>query len=97
MIELYLDESMFEAGFSNLRKRIADSVPEGVIVTNVTKIAGSNNNCFLIKAFGKTYRVIDTGHNSVGMPGYFTSCSLSKATEKIIEVLSDIGFWRMSS
>ncbi len=47
MIEIYLDESMFDDEFSNLRRKIVDTVPYEVPVTNITKLAGSNNNCFL--------------------------------------------------
>ena len=41
MIEIYLDESMFDDEFSNLRRKIVDTVPYEVPVTNITKLAGS--------------------------------------------------------
>ena len=35
MIEIYLDESMFNDEFSNLRRKIVDTVPYEVLVTNI--------------------------------------------------------------
>jgi hypothetical protein len=90
LIKLIVIEKMFDIGFANLRKEVADNVPNGFEVTNITKCPGSNNNCFLIKRGEETYRVVDNGNCSISMRGFFASCALSKALARIIEVLTII-------
>ena len=86
-----LDEAMFDAGFGNVRCKVAKALQKHWVVTNVTKFMDNKSDCFMVidkDDSSHFFKFISTG-TGVKCPGYFTNASLSAAVNQILNTVEN--------
>ena len=89
-----VQEAMFDAGFNNLRFKLAEALKDKFKISNIMRATGMNNDKFVISSVDDDdvkINVINV-NNGVKVPGYFNNIALSRAFDKIMELLTSPQF-----
>jgi rubrerythrin len=89
-----VQEAMFDAGFNNLRFKLAEALKDKFKISNIMRGTGMNNDKFVISSVDDDdvkINVINV-NNGVKVPGYFNNIALSRAFDKIMELLTSPQF-----